>query len=233
MATVYDLIPGTDYVDRTVEGNLDVARSQSLNVRQLTAGVYSINAELVILGDASGGDIIINLPSIANAPRRFYLFKKTNMTNMITLTATGGNTIEGAFTYDILSNITIELINPGMGNNWTIISNIGASSIPTDTGISTREFRNVNGGAQDPSLNFTVTEINIQAVAFGNLANGTPGQLKEITIVGIDNPGDSYTLTLTNAVDQDTLLFDTVGQSISLRYTANGWGFTNAGAVVS
>ena len=233
MATVYDLIPGTDYLNRTVEGNLDIAQSQSLNVLQLTTGTYSIDSEIVVIGDASGGDIIINLPSIVNAPRRFYLFKKTNLTNMITLTATGGNTIEGAFTFDILSNITVELINPGSGNEWTIISNIDASSSPTDSGVSTREFRNVNGGAQDPSINFTVTEINIQGVAAGDLINGTLGLLKEITIVGIDNPGDTYTLTLTNAVGQDTLLFDSIGQSVLLRYTVNGWGFSNAGAIVS
>ena len=233
MATVYDLVPATDYADRTVQGNLDAAQSQSYNVRELTTGVYSIDDEIVVLCDASGGDIIINLPSITNAPRRFYLFKKTNLTNMVTLNATGGNTIEGAFSFDITSNITVELINSPTGNEWTIISNLGATTTPTDTGLATREFRMVNGGGQNPSVNFTVTEVSIQGPAAGSLANGVLGQLKEITIVEIPTPGDSYTLTLSNAVGQNTLVFDTVGQSLSLRYTAFGWGFTNAGAIVS
>lgn len=231
MATTYDLIPATDYYNRTIRGNLDLTVSESLNVRSLTTGSFNIDGEIVLLCDASGGNVIINLPTIANANRRFYMIKKINLTNLVTITATGGNTINGSFTYDISGAITIEIINPGSGNEWTILSNIGAVSA-VDTGIDTREFRAVNGAGQNPSVAVTNSEISIQGIATGTLANGTLGQLKRILIVEILTPGHTYTLSPTTFLNATTIRFDTVGQSINLVYTINGWCISGAGAVI-
>ncbi len=232
MATVYDLIPATDYDNRTVRGNLDLAVSKSVNVRNLTTGSYSIDGEIVLLCDASGGTVFLNLPTIANANRRFYIIKKMNLTNLVTITATGGNTINGSFTYDITSASTVEIVNAGSGNDWTILTNIGAVS-PVDSGISTREFLSVTGGGQNPSIAVTNTEIQISGIATGTLANGSLGQLKRILIVGIVTPGHTYTITPTTFLNATTIRFDTVGQSINLMYTVNGWCLSGgSGAVI-
>lgn len=231
--TTYDLIPGTHYNDHIVRGNLDSAGTSSLNVRELTSGVFSISDEIVLLCNASGGNIIVNLPAISNAPRRYYLFKKTNLTNLVTLTATGGNTINGGFTYDIATDISIELINTPSGNDWTILSNINATTTPVDNGLDTREFRFVTGAGQNPAINLTVSEISISGNATGTLANGVLGQKKEIHIVEILPPGNTYTLTLANPVSASTLFFDAVGQGVVLRYTARGWIIMGGGGALA
>lgn len=220
MATVYDLIPTTDYDNRTIKGNLDISQSQSLNVRSLTAGTYSIGSDIVILGDATAGNIFLNLPTIASTPRQFYLVKKTNLTNTVRVSAAGGNTINGSASFDLTSNISIEIINPGSGTDWTILSNIIATSA-MDSGIGTRELINATGAAQNPSLAVTNTEVNIISTATGTLANGSLGQSKKILITGIT--AGTYTLTVTTFLNGSTILFDTVGQSINLIWTANGW----------
>jgi hypothetical protein len=230
--TTYDLIPATDYDNRTVRGNLDLPVSESFNVRNLTTGSYSIDGEIVLLCDASGGNVIVNLPTIASAPRRFYLIKKTNLTNLVTITATGGNTIGGSFTYDISSAITIEIINNGSGNDWTILSNVGAVT-PVDSGVATREFLAVNGAAQNPSILVTNTEVRISGVSTGTLANGSLGQLKRILIVDIITPGHTYTISPTTFVGATTIRFDTIGQSINLVYTVLGWCLNGgSGAII-
>lgn len=228
--TTYDLVPGTHYNDHIVLGNLDAGGSSSFNVRELTTGVYSITDEIVLICDASGGDVIINLPTIASAPRRFYLFKKTNLTNLVTLTTTGGNTINGGFTYDILTDISIEIINAPTGNDWTILSNINATVTPIDNGLDAREFRIVSGAGQNPAVNLTISEISIASNATGILADGVLGQNKEIHIVEIT--GGTYTLTLNDPVSASTLFFDTVGQGVTLRYTARGWIITGGGGAI-
>lgn len=227
MATVYDLVSGRDYGSRTVQGNLDMAQSASLNVRTITVGNSPFNmvGEIVLLVNASGGNVVIQLPTIASAPRRWYIIKKTNMTNTVTLTATGGNTINGAFTFDITSSMSIEIVNPGSGGtDWTILTNIIAA-VTSDLGILSREFRIMVGGAQDPSISRTLTEISIgTGGATGTLANGTTlGQQKTIIITNIDTPGDSYILTLASFLTASTLTFSEVGQSVNLIYTAAGW----------
>lgn len=230
--TTYDLIPATDYDNRTVRGNLDLPVSESFNVRNLTTGSYSIDGEIVLLCDASGGNVIVNLPTIASAPRRFYLIKKTNLTNLVTITATGGNTIGGSFTYDISPAITIEIINNGSGNDWTILSNVGAVT-PVDSGVATREFLVVNGAAQNPSILVTNTEVRISGVSTGTLANGSLGQLKRILIVDIITPGHTYTISPTTFVGATTIRFDTIGQSINLVYTVLGWCLNGgSGAII-
>lgn len=232
MATVFDLIPATDYDNRTVRGNLDLAVSQSVNVRSVTTGSYNIDGEIVLLCDASGGTVFINLPTIANANRRFYIIKKMNLTNLVTITATGGNTINGSFTYDISSASTIEVVNAGSGNDWTILTNVGAVS-PVDSGISTREFISVTGGGQNPSVSVTNTEVQISGISTGTLANGSLGQLKRILIVAIITPGHTYTITPTTFVGATTIQFDTVGQSVNLVYTVNGWTLNGgSGAII-
>lgn len=232
MATVFDLIPATDYDNRTVRGNLDLAVSQSVNVRSLTSGSYNIDGEIVLLCDASGGTVFVNLPTIANASRRFYIVKKTNLSNLVTVVATGGNTINGSFTYDISGASMIEIVNAGSGNDWTILSNIGAVS-PVDSGVATREFLTVTGAVQNPSVAVTNTEVRISGVATGTLANGALGQLKRILIVDIITPGDTYTITPTTFVGASTIRFDTIGQSINLVYTALGWSLDGgSGAII-
>jgi hypothetical protein len=231
MATTYDLIPATDYENRTVRGNLDMTVSQSVNVRSLTTGSYNIDGEIVLLCDASGGTVFINLPTIASANRRFYIIKKTNLSNLVTVVANGGNTINGSFTYDISGAAMIEVVNSGVTNDWTILSNVGAVS-PVDSGIATREFLNVTGAGQNPSTLVTNTEVRISGIATGSLANGTLGQLKRILIVDIITPGHTYTLSPATFVGATTIRFDTIGQSIELVFTISGWCLSGSGAIV-
>ena len=230
--STYDLIPATDYDNRTVRGNLDMTVSQSVNVRSLTTGSYNIDGEIVLLCDASGGTVFVNLPTIALASRRFYIIKKMQLTNLVTIVATGGNTINGSFTYDISTAMTIEVVNSGTGNDWTILSNIGAVS-PVDSGVATREFLNATGAGQNPSILVTNTEVRISGIATGSLANGSLGQLKRILIVDIITPGHTYTLSPTTFANATTIRFDTVGQSINLVYTISGWCISGAGAYIS
>ena len=230
--TAYILTPATDYINRTVNGNLDLAATASMHVRSLTSGTYSISSDLVLLCDASGGDVVLNLPAISVAPRRFYIIKKTNLTNNLIIFATAGNTINGAFSYSISNNLTIELINSG-GNDWSIISNVVAVA-PSDSGIATREFKIVNGVAQNPALSVTNTEVSIQGTSTGTLANGTLGQTKVILIAEITSPGSTYTLSVSVGVNVTNMVFDTAGQSIVLTFTAKGWMIMGGtGAVIN
>ena len=187
--TTYDLVAGTEYGDKTIQGHLDMTQSTSLSVSSITVGnsPYNLSGEIVLLCNTSGGDIVVQLPTIANAPRRWYIIKKTDMTgNKITVTATGGNTINGAFTFDIQSEISIEIVNTGVGNDWSILTNL-VTTASNDIGVDSREVRNLVGGAQNPSLTQTVSEMTIGAGgATGTLANGLAlGQRKTIVIVDI------------------------------------------------
>lgn len=228
--TTYDLTPATDYANRTINGNLDIARSASFNVRQVVAGTYAVEQDVVILCDATAGNITLNLPLISSAVRRFYIFKKTNLTNTLNIFPAIGNSIGGAGSYSISTDLSVEIVNSG-STDWAILTNTSSVS-PTDSGIATRELLNASGGAQNPSVAVTCTEVNILNNASGVLPNGVLGQLKEIMIVNIVNPGTSYTLTLGNPAGQNTFIFNTVGQALSFRYTAFGWTFTSAGADV-
>lgn len=227
--TTYDLVPATDYANRTIQGNLDVARTTSLNIRQVAAGTHAVGQDIVILCDATAGNITLNLPLISTALRRFYIFKKTNLTNTLNIVPAVGNTIGGSSSYSFMTDMSLEIVNAG-GTDWSILTNTLSSISPTDTGIATRELLNASGGSQNPSVSVTSTEVSIVSNSSGVLPNGVLGQLKEVMIVNMVVPGTSYTLTLGNPVGQDTFIFNTVGQALSFRYTAFGWTFVSAGA---
>jgi hypothetical protein len=227
--TTYDLVPATDYANRIIRGNLDIAQTTSFNVRQLAVGTHAVGQDVVILCDATAGNVTLNLPLVSGALRRFYIIKKTNITNTLTIFPAVGNTINGSGSYSYMTDMSIEIVNDG-STDWLILTNTQASLSPTDAGVATRELLNASGGAQNPSVSVTCTEVNLVNNANGVLPNGVLGQLKEVMLVNMVIPGTSYTLTLGNPVGQNTFIFNTVGQSLSFRYTAYGWTFTNSGA---
>lgn len=95
---VADQSYGKDH--NTLDANIAIRNLNQSNPVTKVSAVYSVlTTDTVILADASGGAFAINLLSAVGLDGRYFTFKKTDgVANNVTLTPTGGQTIDGAGT---------------------------------------------------------------------------------------------------------------------------------------
>ena len=75
----------------------------------------------IVLVDATGGAVTINLPTVVGITRRRYLVKKTDASaNAVTVDSAGAETIDGATTQTLLTQYdSLEIVTNG--TEWFII----------------------------------------------------------------------------------------------------------------
>ena len=83
---------------------------------------YTLTAsDTVILGNASGGDVVITLPLATIASGYRFCIKKTDSSaNTVSITCSGGNTIDGS-TSAVISVQYLSITIVSDGSNWFII----------------------------------------------------------------------------------------------------------------
>jgi hypothetical protein len=133
--TIYVKLPSFNLYGRAIE---DLAGSTAYTV-SLTAlptlaattvrsptgtvtGSYSVTAsDYLILADASGGAVTINLPAAAsNKGRTLFIKKVDSGTNTVTIDPNGAELIDGAATYaSAIPNLTTQIVCDGAG--WYIV----------------------------------------------------------------------------------------------------------------
>lgn len=111
----------TNSADLTVSGNQTIGGSNTYKVVSKTANYTAAN-ESVILVDASSGSVTINLPAASGLSGREYTIKKIDSsTNIVTVDANGGETIDGILTKLLYTeNESVTIICDG--TNWEILN---------------------------------------------------------------------------------------------------------------
>ena len=111
----------TNSADLTIVGNQTVGGSNTYKVVSKTA-TYTAASESVILVDASSGAVTINLPAASGLSGREYTVKKIDSsTNIVTVDANGGETIDGVLTKLLYTeNESVAIICDG--TNWEILN---------------------------------------------------------------------------------------------------------------
>lgn len=123
-AIAQDTTNGVVYVKKTGTGNTGWQRvpSASLDVSTKTATTYTItSSDTVIIADATSNVVTITLPlASAHAGYRFYVKRKDNSGNAVTIARTGSDTIDGATSQTLDSQYTSATIVSD-GTNWYIL----------------------------------------------------------------------------------------------------------------
>jgi hypothetical protein len=102
---------------------LHVDGSIALPIVTKTADYTVTASDYAILGDASSGAITITLPTAVGIAGRVYVVKKIdNSSNVVTVAASGSETIDGATTYTLSSQWKYVTIISN-GSNWLVIGN--------------------------------------------------------------------------------------------------------------
>ncbi len=232
--TEYELVPGTNYGDQTIVGELTLDENLSLKTNTITSGdsPYIIDKDIILNANTLGGSIVVTLPIIADVPNRRYYIKKTDPANILTIQPSGGNTINGGTNLGVTDTITIDIIATSGGNDWTVLTNLMAAPV-ADLGIMSREALIVNGAGQNLLSSVEYSEVIIDNTASGVLPSGSIlGQKKTITIEGQNTPLSTYTVTPSGFVNGSDMVFDTIGQSCVLVWTAGGWSIIGGAGVV-
>jgi hypothetical protein len=87
---------------------------------------YNVTADDYLLCvDSSGGNRVINLPSIASMPGKRLWIKKTAAANSVTINRAGSDTIEGTETSRVLTSLyfTVCLFAEASSNTWLYLHN--------------------------------------------------------------------------------------------------------------
>ncbi len=89
----------------TPTSRLDVNASVGLgNIQTISATTTLDDTDAVVLVNASGGAVTVNLPAAAGVTRRSYVIKKTDSSgNVVTVDASGAETIDGTTTRTLAS----------------------------------------------------------------------------------------------------------------------------------
>ncbi len=89
----------------TPASTLDIDASVGLgNIQTISATTTLDGTDAVVLVDASGGAVTVNLPAAAGVTRRSYVIKKTDSSgNVVTVDASGAETIDGATTQTLVA----------------------------------------------------------------------------------------------------------------------------------
>lgn len=105
----------------TPVSTLDNAGSFGLPSRTITATSGASSTDYTILCDATSGAINVPLPIASTVPRRIYVIKKIDSSaNLVTVVASGGNSIDGSPTFP-MSTIWQSTTVQSNGTNWFII----------------------------------------------------------------------------------------------------------------
>lgn len=116
-----------------------------VGVVTVASSPYAVAAtDRVLLIDASGGAVTINLPSGAVTGRALTMLRLDFSGNSVTVTPVGGENIDGAGSYvwvGVGSYVTLEVMsvgNDGIGfvNGWTLSQGSGAGALLLSTGPS-------------------------------------------------------------------------------------------------
>ena len=90
--------------------------------RSVTTSGNVVSGDYLILANAAGGAITLNLPPAALVPGRIYVIKRINSgANTVTVDANGSETIDGALTH-VLSPQWNAITIISNGTAWFIIS---------------------------------------------------------------------------------------------------------------
>lgn len=90
--------------------------------RSVTTSGNVVSGDYLILANAAGGAITLNLPPAALVPGRIYVIKRTNSgANTVTVDANGSETIDGALTH-VLSPQWNSITIISDGTAWFITS---------------------------------------------------------------------------------------------------------------
>jgi hypothetical protein len=90
--------------------------------RSVTTSGNVVSGDYLILANAAGGAITLNLPPAALVPGRIYVIKRTNSgANTVTVDANGSETIDGALTH-VLSPQWNAITIISNGTAWFITS---------------------------------------------------------------------------------------------------------------
>lgn len=229
--TAYILKQGIKYGDQIIDGELTLLQNLSTITRSVTSGdsPVAIDEDIILLCNTIGGDIIVNLPLVANVPNRRYTIKKTSTANTLTVQPAVGNTINGAINLQFTSVMSIDCV--ARGTDWIILTNLTVAPV-FDLGVMQREAIIVDGLNQDLLPAVEYSEVTINNTASGILGSGTVlGQKKTIAIRAINNPSE-YTITPSSLTNGTSIIFDTVGQSVQLVWSGAGWAMTGGSGCV-
>lgn len=105
------------------KSTLESGGTFGLKVKSIVAGdsPYTAAAETVILADATGGNIIVNLPVLSGVSGRIYHIKKTDSSvNTVTLDGDSSETIDGATTQILTTQYQSLMIFSGP-SEWSIL----------------------------------------------------------------------------------------------------------------
>lgn len=161
--------------------------------------------------DASGGAVEITLPSAVGNEGRFYFLLAADLTNAITVTPDGTETINGAASYSFNAEMDCIRLDSD-GANWFISSQSGSSqSVVNPTRLDVKKDTRTNldtyaTTASNGQLCFATDEKLMYQIVDGFLVGAGGG----------GGAGDSDTIQLLRANDEsDTSLFDLTGSNAS------------------
>jgi hypothetical protein len=105
-------------VGGTPASTLDVQGSAGFAVTSTSTTPYTLDDEVFLNVDASGGNKVVNLPSSSGISGRFYYIKKVDSSaNTVTVTPDGVETIDGAATFVLTAPMEVVGVYTD-GSNW-------------------------------------------------------------------------------------------------------------------
>lgn len=100
----------------------DINHSWGRKVATITGTTTLDTTHNIILADATGGSITINLPAVASSSRRVYTILKINAANTVTIDGNSSETINGSTTQSLTTQYSVYTIVCD-GTAWYIIGN--------------------------------------------------------------------------------------------------------------
>ena len=141
------------------------------NITNATSPYTVTNSREVYTVDASGGNVVINLPASAGIGGRIYQFFRTDGSgNSATITPNGAELIQGSATKTLdNANHSVKLFNTGAG--WVILSESGVPVV---------------GGVSDPLV---LNELQMQAEGSASFAGAIDKRIQAAPSAGYSNRG--------------------------------------------
>lgn len=93
------------------------SNTDELSVTPVQTAAYNALPSQVVQGDSTAGDIVVNLPTATQAPSGQVLVKNVGTANLVNITPTGGDTVEGAALLALAPGESAVLISDGV-SNW-------------------------------------------------------------------------------------------------------------------
>lgn len=102
----------------------EVAKRLDLGFKKVTAVYTVVDADSVVLADATGGAFAVTLPLAGDAIGKTITVKRLNSgANAVTITAAGSDTIDGSATKALSAQYAMATLVPDpQGGKWHIVS---------------------------------------------------------------------------------------------------------------